>query len=303
MGDLADVAQRFGVCLLYHATFDTVPTELSARLDNVSPAVLHEHLATLRHDFTFVCVDELVEAQHRAGLAAVTFDDGYRCVIEQALPVLADLQIPATIYINSKIFDGETGWRDKVRFLIEHDLVEAFEIEMHGIDNPHGKTFYRYSKDFHNDSRCVETEIDRFLYRHSIEFDANHYQFDSVDWIVEHPLLRYGNHSHSHYVLASLTPDQQYDEIDRPRRWLTEHGIGSVSELFSMPFGGVDDFNEATVGILTELGYRGMLLSRARLQPDALEFMGLPVLERIMPRLGPIADKLASAADASATAE
>jgi len=104
-------------------------------------------------------------------------------------------------------------------------------------------------------------------------------------------------------VLASLTPEQQYDEIDRPRRWLTEHGVGSVSELFSVPFGGVDDFNEATVRIVAELGYRGMLLTRARLQPDALESMGLPVLERIMPRLGPIADKLASAADASATAE
>ena len=302
MGALTDIAQRFGVCLLYHATFETVPAEISPRLDNVAPAVLHEHLAALRREFTFVAVDELAQASHRAGLAAVTFDDGYRSVVEQALPVLADLQIPATIYINSRTFDGKPGWRDKVRYLIENDFVEAFENEMHGIQNPNDKSFYRYSKDFCNDSRCVEAEIDRFLDRHGIESGAYHYQFDAADWIVEHPLLSYGNHSHSHYVLASLTPEQQYDEIDRPRRWLTEHGVGSISELFSVPFGDVDDFNETTVRIVTELGYRGMLLSRARLQPDALEFMGLPVLERIMPRDGPIADKLASAADASAAA-
>ncbi|MDH3376187.1 MAG: polysaccharide deacetylase family protein [Gammaproteobacteria bacterium] len=299
MGVLTDIAQRFGVCLLYHATFDAVPSDISARLDNVAPAVLHDQLTTLRRDFTFVSVDELAEAPRRTGLAAVTFDDGYRCVIEQALPVLADLQIPATIYINGKAFNGEAGWRDKVRYLIENDLVEAFEAEMHGIENPRDKTFYRYSKDFCNDSRWVETEIDRFLDRHRIEFDLDHYQFDSADWIVEHPLLNYGNHSHSHYVLASLTPEQQYDEIDRPRRWLTEHDVGSVSEIFSMPFGGVDDFNDATVRILTELGYRGMLLTRARLQPDAVEFMGLPVLERIMPRSGPIAEKLTNAAESS----
>jgi glycosyltransferase involved in cell wall biosynthesis/peptidoglycan/xylan/chitin deacetylase (PgdA/CDA1 family) len=39
-------------------------------------------------------------------LVAVTFDDGYRDVAEHALPVLAELDIPATIYVASAVTDG-----------------------------------------------------------------------------------------------------------------------------------------------------------------------------------------------------
>jgi peptidoglycan/xylan/chitin deacetylase (PgdA/CDA1 family) len=42
--------------------------------------------------------------------AAVTFDDGFQSVFEQALPIMARLGIPATLFVPSGYLDAAPGW-------------------------------------------------------------------------------------------------------------------------------------------------------------------------------------------------
>jgi peptidoglycan/xylan/chitin deacetylase (PgdA/CDA1 family) len=112
--------------LLYHATFATVPKDLSRRLHNVAPVELYRQLSWLRRRFRFISIDEWLESRNRRGTAVVTFDDAYKCVFEEALPVLETLGIPATVFINGITLEGKNQWRDKVRYLISHSLVAEF---------------------------------------------------------------------------------------------------------------------------------------------------------------------------------
>jgi peptidoglycan/xylan/chitin deacetylase (PgdA/CDA1 family) len=74
----------------FHAVEDST-SELA-----VGPDALRRHLQRLiARGYRFVTVSDLTQGGR---LAAVTFDDGYRSVREAALPVLAGLGIPATVF-------------------------------------------------------------------------------------------------------------------------------------------------------------------------------------------------------------
>ena len=81
--------------LCYHAVSANWPTTLA-----VSPERLREHVRfLLRRGYEGVTFAELVRGEGSDRVLAVTFDDGYRSVLELGLPVLLELGVPATIFV------------------------------------------------------------------------------------------------------------------------------------------------------------------------------------------------------------
>jgi peptidoglycan/xylan/chitin deacetylase (PgdA/CDA1 family) len=71
----------------YHAVSESWGASLA-----VAPATLREQLAwLLSRDYQLVTFHEAVHAPPAAKVVAVTFDDGYRSVVDQAFPILAEL--------------------------------------------------------------------------------------------------------------------------------------------------------------------------------------------------------------------
>ena len=279
------------VCV-YHACFPQVPGDVERNLHNIAPPVLHDHLSYLKKHYRLVFVDELAECRHSGGVAAITFDDGYKSVVTDALPILADLDIPFTIFINSASFDNRVFWRDKVRYIINHDLVKHCELSLHKTSKISGMSFYRYTKHPDNNSRAVDQEITEFLQSRGEDLSSNQYCFDDTRYLANHPLVSYGNHSHNHYVLSSLSPEEQFHEIYQTQQFLASIPTIRVSRLFAVPFGDLRDYDWHTLAILKELGYRGVLLSRQRLNCERIESQGLAVIERFMPRGFDMAENL-----------
>lgn len=81
--------------LCYHGLSDDWPNELA-----VSPATLREQVGfLLRRGYRGVTFSELARPEASGKMLAVTFDDGYRSVLERGLPVLSKLGVPATIFV------------------------------------------------------------------------------------------------------------------------------------------------------------------------------------------------------------
>jgi peptidoglycan/xylan/chitin deacetylase (PgdA/CDA1 family) len=271
------------VCV-YHACFPQVPSDVERNLHNITPALLHHHLSYLKKHYRLVCLDELVECRDSGGVAAITFDDGYKSVVTDAVPVLTDLDIPFTIFINSGSFDKRIFWRDKIRYIINRDLVTPCEEFLRRTSKIPGMSFYRYTKHSCNNSRLVEQEISDFLESHGENLTNNQYCFDDIRYFLDHPLVAYGNHSHNHYVLSSLSPEEQFQEVHRTQLFLESIPNIRISHLFAVPFGDLRDYDRHTLLILKELGYSGILLSRQRMHCERTHVEGLAVIERIMPR-------------------
>lgn len=79
----------------YHAVSDTWPAALS-----VEPGRLASQLeALVKRGYAGVTFTELVRARRPGRLLAVTFDDGFKSVVEHALPILSRLGLPGTVFL------------------------------------------------------------------------------------------------------------------------------------------------------------------------------------------------------------
>jgi peptidoglycan/xylan/chitin deacetylase (PgdA/CDA1 family) len=114
----------------YHRVVDdfeaVARTEMPSML--VSRTMFERHLDFIGRRFEFVSVEEI--ASHLANgvpfskpVAAVTFDDGYRDVYEQAFPVLQRKGIPAAMFVVSDLV-GRPLWQ--VHDRLYHLIAKAF---------------------------------------------------------------------------------------------------------------------------------------------------------------------------------
>ncbi|KHT49189.1 polysaccharide deacetylase [Alteromonas macleodii] len=86
--------------LLYHHVSSSTPASTS-----ISPEAFKSHMEYLNAHHTVVSLQDVVSAiQHNTTLpenaVAITFDDGYANILDNAHPILADLGFPYTVFIN-----------------------------------------------------------------------------------------------------------------------------------------------------------------------------------------------------------
>jgi peptidoglycan/xylan/chitin deacetylase (PgdA/CDA1 family) len=120
------------------------------------------------------------------------------------------------------------------------------------------------TKDPRINSRRLDEQIDRFLGLSGVVFQELSHCVRSRTVMRPSPLVSIGNHSLDHYVLSSLSPDEQAFEIQRNHEIIVSLGL-RTSKMFSIPFGGDGDFNDLTIRLIRDLGYSGFLYSRGLL--------------------------------------
>ena len=89
----------FSPIILYHSSFKTIPTEFKIGLHNLTPELIEEQIYYLKKNFNIVSIDEYFKAKNKKGLASITFDDGYKNVIENCKNIFIKFKIPVTIFI------------------------------------------------------------------------------------------------------------------------------------------------------------------------------------------------------------
>jgi peptidoglycan/xylan/chitin deacetylase (PgdA/CDA1 family) len=89
------------LALAYHGVADVSLRRDPDRLF-VRPEDLRRQIARLREwGYRLVSFGELAREADRAGLAALTFDDGFVDNLEALVPLLAELDVPATVFVVS----------------------------------------------------------------------------------------------------------------------------------------------------------------------------------------------------------
>ncbi len=287
------LSHSHGLVLLYHS-ISSDASLFQKPIHNIKPEIFEKHISELSEFFQFVSMVEFVCADDPSGLATITFDDGYRNVLTNALPILEGAQIPATICVNSSVLFGQINWRDKIRFLIQHNLTEDFMVTCCLPETE--STFYRFSKHPANNSALIDHRLNEYFKNHAIEIKQDRTYLNSKDLKActkSNKLLSVINHSASHYVLSSLTNEEQIHEINEPRQWLSEFSRAYLENVFAVPFGGSRDINEKSLEFVIEAGYHNLLMSRQRLHPTNQLTSHKPrMIERFMPRSEDIIEEI-----------
>jgi peptidoglycan/xylan/chitin deacetylase (PgdA/CDA1 family) len=241
----------------------------------VTPDHFRQQMTLLREAFQPVGFEELAEAVRRGSIprraVAITFDDGYADNYINALPILEECQIPATIFVSSGYVDSdrEYWWDDLERiFLSTHVIPGYLEICVN---------WQKYS--WHLESmeqrRSIRKEIHRLMKplcpgdREQLletlsqwagldrqgRIEHRSLTCDELRRLANSQWIQIGGHTISHPQLASLPVKSQYYEIMQDHEQL-EKITGKPVKTFSYPFGGRDDFSVDTVKIVQGVGFK-----------------------------------------------
>ena len=165
-------------------------------------------------------------------------------------------------------------------FLIEKKLVTKFIKNSNFFEQSDAKNFYSVSKNPIYNSIKVEKSIDKFLIKENIKLNNNQKQcFDNTEYLIKDNLIKYGNHTANHYMLSSLSKKEQYNEIIKCKTFIDSLDVNK-SEVFSLPFGGKNSFNDDTIKILEDLNYKKILKSTNNLDQNNYS----NIIERLMPK-------------------
>lgn len=251
---------------LFHSISGSLPKNLQTNLHNVEPEIFYQIMKWINERYDIVSIDDLFSSKKTKRKAAVTFDDAYLSVMEEAIPILIDLKIPSTIYLNGCNLDNLMFWRDKIRYIINNGLVSEFVKFIESTGNYklslNNEKFYRNTKAPNVNSKWLDGQLNIFFSKmkeRSIP-DFPKYCIHKTNQINQDPLVSYGNHTYHHYVLSSLTKEEQRTEIQKNHKILQKLNI-NISKIFSIPFGGMEHINHETFEILKDENYKGILFS------------------------------------------
>ena len=254
--------------LCYHSISDNEDKLFKNNIHNIHSDIFSQHLEQLKKHYKVLPVEEYLKekARGRRNITSITFDDGYINIVTKAVPILKSLNLPFAVFINTKVLEGNLFWRDKVRIIVDRGLVNEFNLYVSEQNNDlymkvDWDNFYHSTKERAVNSKQFEALIDQFLKQNNIGIKKPEIYLQKKN-LKELPsvLTSIGNHTHSHYNMASLSKDEQSLEISKAENILGSI-LGNSSRVFAIPFGGVDTFNQDTIDIVRDLKYKGFLMT------------------------------------------
>jgi peptidoglycan/xylan/chitin deacetylase (PgdA/CDA1 family) len=91
-----------------------------------------------------ICINDIDKIKSGLRYSAITFDDGFTCVLDNALPELAKRNIPATLFVPSGCLGEHPHWLDEGN--VDHKNVVMTELQLKSLNKKfvlvgsHGRT-------------------------------------------------------------------------------------------------------------------------------------------------------------------
>jgi peptidoglycan/xylan/chitin deacetylase (PgdA/CDA1 family) len=224
--------------LAYH---NVVPQGVVPRGDrslHIGQERLHRQLSHLARTHQLIPVDRITEPGAGRARVAVTFDDAYRGAIQLGGEVLAELNLPATVFVAPGCLGGQSFWWDVLA--AEEEVDPA--VRDHALSDLQGKT----------------TSVMAWAAPDPVGRPLPAYQVTATEAELEAALafdgLTLASHTWSHPNLATLDHAELTEELERPLHWLRQRYPRRAIDWLSYPYG---CWSPAVGRRAGQLGYRG----------------------------------------------
>jgi peptidoglycan/xylan/chitin deacetylase (PgdA/CDA1 family) len=255
------------VVLIYHRVCELQhdPQRLAVRPDRFAA-----HMQALREAFEVLRFEQEWPPLRRPAVA-ITFDDGYADNIENALPILESVGVPATFFITTGyVGSGREFWWDELERVLLNGGTGPRRVQRLGVvelkrayDGAIAEERGMLYQDLHPRLKRLSVADRegalaalREAFPESTPSRWSHRVMD-VDEVVRmgaSEVVTLGAHTVWHQPLASLAVEAQRDEIGRSRAMLQEW-TGRPIDVFSYPFGNHDDYTPQSVALCRDFGF------------------------------------------------
>jgi len=262
--------------LLYHGVTESV----SKGIENISGKHIHarkfhDQMKFLKKHCNIISMEDVYlhyknNIPFKLNTVAITFDDGFKNNSSVALPILDNLEIPATFYIASGLIGTENMfWVDKIEDCL--NLTEAQTIQIN-IFNERLKFDLSTREEKINSLRDIkricksstnsdkDQIIDQIINQTKVNPTPHCDNYKIMDWddlkkLEASKNTIIGGHSMGHEILSKLNKDQMIKNINTSIEIL-ENRLGIKIDHYSYPEGQEDHYDEYVISALKSAGIK-----------------------------------------------
>lgn len=262
--------------VLYHHVAERPTPLIDALGVTTPPAVFEAHLEYFARHYDVVDLGQVLSGRLPKRPLLITFDDGYRSVLDVAGPLLKRHDLPSVFFLSAAFLEpGSLPLDNLLCWLSHREGLAALEREITSGPATHGTLrelmavvaampFERravlgdeLAERFGVDRARLRDESGLFLGRHELPALAGF-------------RMEIGNHTRSHLHCRALAgrPEAATAELVDHRR-LLEEWSGTEVRSFSYPYGSRSDAAPEIESALARSGHRATFLVQARSNPRA----------------------------------
>jgi peptidoglycan/xylan/chitin deacetylase (PgdA/CDA1 family) len=244
----------------------------------ISETNFRRQMEYLKTNFEVFSLTEAINALkfnsiHRP-TAVITFDDGYQNVFDVAFPILHELKLHATVFLNTAfVGTANTVWFCR--------LIQAITMTSHTSLSWQNSTFdistskakattsailqSRLKQLDHDDLLKELEEIIKSL-EVTVDFIAPSSSFqilgrEAIQYMMASNLIEFGAHTDNHTILTHIPIVKARQEIEQSIQAVRKF-TGQPCRLFAYPNGRSEDYNTDIINILKDTGITAALTTR-----------------------------------------
>jgi peptidoglycan/xylan/chitin deacetylase (PgdA/CDA1 family) len=185
-----------------------------------------------------------VSVPSRRPRVVVTFDDGYRDNLTNALPIAESKGVPITFFVTSGILGNHNGfWWDRLGTLLRARPPHVTEIDL-----PVGSRNVRHLLPLRvtEIERALDAVSEQWQVGSAPPLDAGTLTAEGLRQLAASDTATIGAHTVDHVRLRDRPAREQQDTVGGSKRDL-EQAIGRAVSHFAYPFGRHGDFDDRSV--------------------------------------------------------
>ncbi len=284
------------VVLTYHRIAERGTDGFYDPVISAAPETFRAQLEWLSKRMRILTLAELDDRLRLGGpfnepAAFVTFDDGYRDNFVEAVPILKELDIPATFFIPTEFLESpKLPWWDHVAYVIKQTARRQLRLKVSPSDDDSPLAVELDGKPPDAaisaiirailDGRIADLPwfLEHLATQAEVQVNSEilgrdlFMGWEEVWQLSDHGgRLTIGSHAHSHRSLSQLDLEAQQRELGLSKQILGER-LGREIAAIAYPFGWPGTFNDATKTAARDAGYRLAFASRTGVNhPGALD--------------------------------
>jgi peptidoglycan/xylan/chitin deacetylase (PgdA/CDA1 family) len=264
-GGVVTMRRNRTLILCYHRVAEGVEDPFHLCVSSNNFAAHLEEMSRSREPSTLADVS----VPSRPPRVVVTFDDGFRDNLTNALPIAESKGVPITFFVTSGILGNQNGfWWDRLGTLLRARPPHVREIDLQvggrNVRLPLGSSGIRADLDSvrHHLLPLRVTDIEQALDAVAKQWqvgsapppDAGTLTPEDLRQLAARDSATIGAHTVDHVRLRDRPAREQQDTISASKRDL-EQSLGRPVSQFAYPFGRRDDFDDSSVDAVRSAGF------------------------------------------------
>lgn len=237
-----------GRVLLYHrVNFDPDPLGLTVSLTN-----FEDQIAWLNSHYKVCSLAEFLQCDSNDGKAAITFDDGYRDNLINALPILQKYNCPATIFVSCGLINRTASmWWEELKYLQSR----CGELTIDGHSYSLGELCQLCKNKDPQEVEDLLQKLRKNLGINSFSYEDLVINEDELKILDNEQLISIGLHTQNHVALHTLSDIELREEIYQSKKQL-ESWLGHPVNHMSYPYGEKIHINERVLATVKEANFK-----------------------------------------------